>query len=137
MKEVYTVPGGRGVQTQCFRNHHVQIFQILHDIIVRSFLLKIMSSIINFQVINKLAILRAASNIGFNNSDHNWNSKDKLDALNSLGTDHPRKHIVGLCYRIQGSSSCGHFLLWFILTVFLLLSALSMSLSLHQVKFIV
>ena len=133
MKEVYTVPGGRGVQTQCFTNHHVQIFQILHDIIVRSFLLKIMSSIINFQVIK----LRAASNIGFNNSDHNWNSKDKLDALNNLGTDYPCKHIVGLCYRIQGFSSCGHFLLWFILTVFLLLSALSMSLSLHQVKFIV
>ena len=136
MKEVYTVPGGRGVQTQCFTNHHVQIFQILHDIIVRSFLLKIMSSIINFQVI-KLAILRAASNTGFNNSDHNWNSKDKLDALNNLGTDHPCKHIVSLCYRIHGFSSCGHFLLWFILTVFLLLSALSMSLSLHQVKFIV
>ena len=136
MKEVYTVPGGRGVQTQCFTNHHVQIFQILHDIIVRSFLLKIMSSIINFQVI-KLAILRAATNTGFNNSDHNWNSKDQLDALNNLGTDYPCKHIVSLCYRIHGFSSCGHFLLWFILTVFLLLSALSMSLSLHQVKFIV
>ena len=136
MKEVYTVPGGRGVQTQCFTNHHVQIFQILHDIIVRSFLLKIMSSIINFQVI-KLAILRAASNTGFNNSDHNWNSKDQLNALNNLRTDHPCKHIVSLCYRIHGFSSCGHFLLWFILTVFLLLSALSMSLSLHQVKFIV
>ena len=41
-----------------------------------------MSSIINFEVI-KLAILRAASNIGLNNSDHNWNSPDKLDTLNN------------------------------------------------------
>ena len=109
-----------------FARHYSQEFPVENNVIHNY----------NFQVI-KLAILRAASNIGFNNSDHNWNSKDKLDALNNLGTDHSCKHIVGLCYRIQGFSSCGHFLLWFILTVFLLLSALSMSLSLHQVKFIV